>query len=748
MTAAPEDADRWRPVMTVLLLALVAGFAALRARPPDPAPADAPATAFSATRARAVLERIAADSGPHGVGTPANAAMRERIAAELEALGLRVERQAAFSCRGIVCAPVVNLLAEVPGTDTEGPLVLVTSHYDSVHAGPGVADDLHGVAVGLELARALLAGTRPVHPVRLLFDEGEEVGLLGAAAFVDRHPDRDRVGVVINVEARGTRGLTSMFETSRGNRALVSTALAGVERPQATSLAAEVYARMPNDTDLSVFLRAGRPGLNFAFVGGVGHYHTPLDDLAHLDDGSVQHQGDTVLGAVRALAEAPLPLPATEDAIYADVLGLGVIAWPGSWAAGVPGVLLLGLGVIAWLGGRRGRVRLRRLALGPVAVLGTLVLTGAVAFGVAWLVATLQGETLPAHAEPLPLRLSLWLVALGVALASATVLGRFTRPLELALGVWLTWGGLALLLALTVPGASVALCLPVGGAVVGLGWALGGPRQERVGLGLAAVVLIALWTTLALGLEDVFGFAFVPVLVAPVAVIVTAIEPGLIAPRSSQKRLGAAVALATLVAIAGACLVPVYDADHPRRIAINHYDDRAQGEARLAVLAIDGLPRAVREAGQLNPEPGPVLPWTGRALHSGPALPGDEPPPQLAVVEGGAPGDPRHVRARLRSRRGADRAVLLLPPGEVREVWIEGRPVDTAANGRLLIFGLPAGGVILDLELRATAVDATVIDCKAGIPTSSEPVVAARDAASAVTVQWGDVGCIGTRVML
>ena len=38
---------------------------------------------------------------------------------------------------------------------------------------------------------------------------------------------------------------------------------------RATSLAVEVYRRMPNSTDLTVFLEAGIPGLNFAFISGV-----------------------------------------------------------------------------------------------------------------------------------------------------------------------------------------------------------------------------------------------------------------------------------------------------------------------------------------------------------------------------------------------------------------------------------------------------------------------------------------------
>ncbi|MCA9709450.1 MAG: M28 family peptidase [Myxococcales bacterium] len=748
-TARSEPVARWQPWSCLLVLALVAGLAALRGRPPAPAAADAPATEFSAARARAVLERIVGDQAPHGVGTPANAAVRERIVAELEGLGLTVERQAAFSCRGIVCAPVVNVLAEVPGREADGPIVLLTSHYDSVHAGPGVADDLHGVALGIETARALLAADPPRHPVRLLIDEGEEVGLLGAAAFVDRHPDLHRVGVVVNAEARGTSGTSSMFETSSGNRALVAAHAAAVTRPQATSLAQEIYARMPNDTDLTVFREAGRAGLNFAFVGEVGWYHTPLDDLAHLDLGSVQHQGDHVLATVRALASGPLPLPTTEDAVFGDVLGLGIIAWPASWAEAVPLGLLAVLAVLAAVAARRRGLRPWRLGLGPVAIVGGVVLTAVLAFVAAWLVSTAHGEPIPAHANPLPLRLGLWGLAVGVALVLAGRLGRAARPLELALGISMSWAVVAWILAVTAPGASVVLCVPLGGAVLGLGWALSGPRREHAGLLLASVLLVAQWATMALTLEDVFGLGDAPVVAIPIAVAVTGILPAAMAPAGRGRGPLVAVGVVTVVALAVAAVVPVYDARRPRRIALVHYDDRAQGAARLVALAADALPPSVREAGALSEDAHPVLPWTGRPMHEGPAVPRDEPAPELVAVEGGAPGDPRHVRARLRSRRGADRAVVLLPRADVHGVWVEGRPVDTASDGRLLVFGLPPGGVILDLELSAHgAVEATVIDCASGIPSSSQAVVEARDAADAMTFQWGDVGCIGTRVVL
>jgi hypothetical protein len=739
--------------VTLAVLAVMLAAAALRSRPPAPAPADAPATAFSATRARAVLERIAGDQAPHAVGTAANAAVRDRIEAELVALGLTVERHGAVACRGIACAPVVSLVAEVPGSHAGAPAVLLTSHYDSVHAGPGVADDLHGVAVGIETARALAAGPPPRHPVRLLVNEGEEVGLLGAAAFVEQHPAAGDIAVVVNVEARGTEGLSAMFETSDGNAALVGTVLGELPRPHATSLAYEVYRRMPNDTDLTIFKGAGVAGLNFAFVGGVARYHTPKDDLAHLHLGSVQHQGDNALASVRALANAPLPLPTDGNAIYADVLGLGVVSWPEAWAVAVAAGLLA---LVAGLGGlarRRGRLGAGRALLGVVAVLGTVVLTMAAAFVLARGVSLVKGEAVPAYARPEPLRFTLWVLAIAVARLLAVGLGRVARPLELAFGTWITVGLCAVALAIAVPGASVALCLPLAVAALGLGWAVvGGPRHERRGILLAAAGIVAIGASLSFALEDAFGLALAPVVAVPIALAVSGALPGLVPARDADEpRMRGWLAAALAAGTIAACVVPTYDEHSPRRIALHHYEDRALGEALVAVLAVDGLPAAVRTAGALAQQPATALPWMPRPVHVGPGTPGREPPPRLDVVDGGAPGEPRRVRARLQSPRGADRAMLILPAARLRGAWVEGQPVGTASDphGRLLVFGLPPHGWVIDLEIGgADPIEATVVDCVGGLPQSARALADARDAAGAVTMQWGDMGCIGTRAML
>ena len=78
-----------------LLAALIAGFVIfyLGSTTPRPAPANAPAEAFSATRAFADIRAMG--SVPHPLGSPANAKVRDDLVARMQALGLSPQIQRA-----------------------------------------------------------------------------------------------------------------------------------------------------------------------------------------------------------------------------------------------------------------------------------------------------------------------------------------------------------------------------------------------------------------------------------------------------------------------------------------------------------------------------------------------------------------------------------------------------------------------------------------------------------------------------
>jgi acetylornithine deacetylase/succinyl-diaminopimelate desuccinylase-like protein len=172
------------------VLALVFGIFLTKDRLVEPPPVSA-SLPFDTTRAFARLERILGDQRPHPVDTEANDAVRERLLAEITALGHEPEVRDDFACRSSLkwgssaCARVRNVIFRMgpPG----GNAILVASHYDSVPAGPGASDDGAGVAASLEIA-ALLKTRVLQRPVIFLITEGEELALLGAASFVRKDP--------------------------------------------------------------------------------------------------------------------------------------------------------------------------------------------------------------------------------------------------------------------------------------------------------------------------------------------------------------------------------------------------------------------------------------------------------------------------------------------------------------------------------------------------------------------------------
>ena len=81
-----------------------------------------------------------------------------------------------------------NILADIPGDDPHAGYVMAGAHLDSWVAGDGAADNGAGSAVIMEAARILASlGTHPKRTIRFALWAGEEEGLLGSEAYVEKH---------------------------------------------------------------------------------------------------------------------------------------------------------------------------------------------------------------------------------------------------------------------------------------------------------------------------------------------------------------------------------------------------------------------------------------------------------------------------------------------------------------------------------------------------------------------------------
>ena len=753
----------------LVLMALLLVVVVIRQQPPAPTGLDAPREQFSADRAAAILQEMQADGVPHSVGTEASERVQARIVAAFEEAGYEADVYETVACRResgayAVCAPVQNIAARLDGRE-DGPALMLMAHHDSVRAGPGAADDSSSVAEILEIARVLRDLGPYRNPIVFLMNDAEELGLLGAQGFVDDHPWAQDVAVVINMEARGTRGLSYMFETSTDNAWLIDAYASSVPHPASSSLHYEVYRILPNDTDLTVMREAGMAGFNFAFIDRASHYHTPLDRFENLDLRSVQHQGENVLALAQELAEADLSARPTGDAAWTDVLGFFVVHWPASWTMPLSILGLLLMLVVSVVVIRRTELGVGGLLLGLLAAFLTLGLTIVLGLGLSMLISQVVGEASPWTAYPLATRVAVWT---GALMCAGLVSGAFARRAGawgLALGAWLLWSLLALVLSFVLPGLSILFLLPVFVAgilfvIVAFTPLLRSRVAREVVFIIPALAGGALWLPLAFGFESAVGFDLSPAITLAVGLAATGLAPFFALPRGRRLGGGVTIAAAIVVVVAAivAMLLPPYSASDPQQVNLYHFEDRDAGSASWAGYPVLGsMPESLHS--RFDPEVEAVFPWLPGLYEVAAAPVTDAPAPDLEVLSETMEAGQRVVEVQLRSPRGADGISLHVPvdalaAGDPSVLTAAGYSFDLVPEDSwqgyytLDCFGRACDGLVVELRLEEEVpVEVLVVDSSSGLPEGGEDWLQARPA-TAVPRNEGDLTLLLRRVDL
>lgn len=564
----PEARPRQAPWGLLLVIVAVLGVLLLKdavLAPPELRTENSPGQ-FDAVRAFDRLAEVLGDESPHPVDSAANDLVRERLVAVIRRLGYQPEVRDATSCRSsaergfAVCARVRNVVFAVP--DASGVIdnaIMMAAHYDSVPAAAGANDDGLGVAVLLELAHLL--EQPPNRPVVFLFTDGEELGLLGAQAFVRDDPLADAISEVINVEARGALGPVFMFETGEPNANDVMDFLRHADHPVANSMMTSVYQRMPNDTDLTVFLQRGYDGLNYAVSGRVDVYHSQRDNLAAVHLPSLQHMGDLTLTALRNKLNADDVEP--RAILFSDVAALGVITLP-IWM----GWLVIALGLVASAMRMPPMPALKRSAWVPLAALA-----GAAALGWAahFVVDAIRPERFWWQAHPIPAQVLTYLCALLPMIALARWLSDAERSIAEYHGSWFWFAAAGLGLGVVATGALIVFLLPLLGYISAV---VVERFSERVGCMLhwvASAFLLAFMAQFVMQVEYLLGSALMPVLSFLVAL--AAMPLVFLGAMRGGKVSGVPLRVAALgfaVAAGGALWLPAYSSERPGALNLVH----------------------------------------------------------------------------------------------------------------------------------------------------------------------------------
>jgi Peptidase family M28 len=213
-------------------------------------------------------------------------------------------------------------------------IYVVSSHYDSVAAGPGADDDSTGTAALLETARLLANHPQPATIVFASFT-GEEAGLLGSREFVRRAvADKKQVVGALNNDMVGWANDDRLDDTIRYS----NPGIRDVQHAAAMQFSNLITydALYYKGTDAAAYYEAYGD-----IVGGIGsypvlgnpHYHQPHDLLETINHQLVTEVAKTTVATLMLLASSPSRITGLQVDRFAG--GNATLSWKPSLEKGV-----------------------------------------------------------------------------------------------------------------------------------------------------------------------------------------------------------------------------------------------------------------------------------------------------------------------------------------------------------------------------------------------------------------------------
>jgi hypothetical protein len=574
------------------------------------------APAVDLAHAQSYLVRLADTIGSRPVGSRESVEARAYLVSELEKLGFSVRVQQALAVNPALglTAPVANIIATKDGSRRDA--IALISHHDSVPEAMGALDAGLGVAAVLESARQLV--TQPLrHSLLVIITDAEELGLLGARAVMNDAEVVERVRAFLNFDGTGAAGPALLFEVGTGRGTPLDAWSEGAAMPEGASYTTEIYRRLPNDTDFSIFKRLNASGLNFAAVGDSYAYHTDRDVAARVSPATLHHTIVNTISTVRALDARDIEGDPTAAPTYFDLGGYGAIVYGPNATTGIAIVAVI-LGGIAWLRLTRQLWRSRRLAgLLSTAVWAAVTVAGTLGamIGAVWALRAVRAELTPWYASPLGFLLLV--TATGITAAwifarLAAILPRSIRPDRDPSATWWAalplWIGAGVFLQRSAPTAAYLVTLPLMAAGV-LVLAAG---ASTVRLRVASLVVLGVGAFFGLGdltrlltfMVPLFGWLPIatPVWLYPavlaasgllVAPPLAAALAGLTPPVVTPVRVGMALGFALLVTGFQAFSASAYTAERPERRTARYVQDDVKGEVWWEIGGLESAPNLI-----------------------------------------------------------------------------------------------------------------------------------------------------------
>ena len=326
----PENVAKgmWRPIGSPLVRNLSDGPLVDLQLPSRPPLAELPAV-FDAARLQRTVDYLAQPClEGRGLGESGLEAATTWLEGKLGNAGLKPAGDDGYrqSWRWLGGEPeremvLTNLVATVPGTDPGLAPVLVMAHLDHLGKGwpdvrsgnegqvhPGADDNASGVAVLLELARAMAAEPPRPRAVRFAAVTGEEAGRLGSRHLLASMAEGERPFACLNLDTVGRLADGALYVLNADSAREWRFILMGVG--YTTGAPIEVVTEPLDSSDQMSCLELGIPAVQL-FTGPTPDYHRPSDTPDTIDAEGLAVVTEAAHEAVAYLAERLEPLTVT-----------------------------------------------------------------------------------------------------------------------------------------------------------------------------------------------------------------------------------------------------------------------------------------------------------------------------------------------------------------------------------------------------------------------------------------------------
>ncbi|NWJ42249.1 MAG: M20/M25/M40 family metallo-hydrolase [Geothrix sp.] len=224
--------------------------------------------------------------------------------------GERIQMRLVMGAKTLPDAPSANVVAEIPGTEKPGEVVILSGHLDSWDVGQGAQDDGAGTVIAMEAARLIQSlGLKPRRTIRVVLWTNEENGLRGGRAYRDAHRAEFKdIVAAVETDSGSERIKAFSLELRKATPEAKAAALTALKTFEpALAPFGPVDLRLGGSgADVSPMVAEGVPGIGVSHAAT--HYfdihHTHADTFDKVEKDDLAHNAAVLATFAFALAQS------------------------------------------------------------------------------------------------------------------------------------------------------------------------------------------------------------------------------------------------------------------------------------------------------------------------------------------------------------------------------------------------------------------------------------------------------------